>query len=78
MNANKYEEWFTNILTKLPANSVIVMVNASYHSRVVEKMSNSSWKKVNMYSKLVKIKANCFYKTFVKVCTVGKNSQTNL
>jgi hypothetical protein len=60
MNANKYEEWFTNILTKLPANSVIVMDNASYHSRVVEKMSNSSWKKVNMYSKLVKLKANCF------------------
>jgi hypothetical protein len=66
MNANKYEEWFTNILTKLPANSVIVMDNASYHSRVVEKIPNSSWKKVNTYSKLVKIKAIVFDKTFVK------------
>jgi hypothetical protein len=42
------------------------MDNASYHSRVVEKIPNSSWKKVNTYSKLVKIKAIVFDKTFVK------------
>jgi hypothetical protein len=53
---NKFEEWFNNILTKLPANSVIVIDNASYHSRVAERIPNSSWKKVNTYSKLVKIK----------------------
>jgi transposase len=65
MNANKFEEWFTNILTKLPANSVIVMDNASYHSRVVEKIPNSSWKKVNIQNWL-KSKQIVFDKTFVK------------
>ncbi|XP_068912366.1 uncharacterized protein [Tenebrio molitor] len=44
MNANKFEEWFTNILTKLPANSVIVMDNASYHSRALAKVLPEHWK----------------------------------
>jgi transposase len=65
MNANKFEEWFTDILTKLPANSVIVMDNASYHNRVVEKIPNSSWKKVNIQNWL-KSKQIVFDKTFVK------------
>jgi hypothetical protein len=60
MNANKFEEWFTDILTKLPANSVIVMDN-----RVVEKIPNSSWKKVNIQNWL-KSKQIVFDKTFVK------------
>jgi hypothetical protein len=70
MNANKFEEWFTDILTKLPANSVIVMDN-----RVVGQIPNSSWKKVNIQNWL-KSKQIVFDKTFVKA--VGKNSQTNL
>jgi predicted O-methyltransferase YrrM len=49
---HKFEELFTDILTKLPANSVIVMDNASYHNRVVEKIPNSSWKKVNIQNRL--------------------------
>jgi hypothetical protein len=61
MNANKFEEWFTDILTMLPANSVIV----SYHNRVVEKIPNSSWKKVNIQNWL-KSKQIVFDKTFVK------------
>jgi transposase len=60
MNANKFEEWFTDILTKLPANSVIVMDN-----RVAEKIPNSSWKKVNIQNWL-KYKQIVFDKTFVK------------
>jgi hypothetical protein len=41
------------------------MDNASYHNRVVEKIPNSSWKKVNIQNWL-KLKQIVFYKTFVK------------
>ena len=36
MNAKVFEEWFQKVLQLLPDNAVIVMDNASYHSRKVE------------------------------------------
>lgn len=43
-----FEEWFKKILPMLPPNSVIVMDNASYHSRFVEKFPTMKWKKVDI------------------------------
>jgi predicted O-methyltransferase YrrM len=48
MNAQVFENWFQNILEKLEDGAVIVMDNASYHSRLAEKTPVSSWKKAQI------------------------------
>ncbi|XP_050508988.1 uncharacterized protein LOC126886178 [Diabrotica virgifera virgifera] len=46
MDANIFEEWFEeNLLKKLERPSIIVLDNASYHSRVEERFPSSSWTK---------------------------------
>ena len=40
MNAQLFEEWFIKLLRNIP-NSVVVMGNASYHSRQVNKVPTS-------------------------------------
>ena len=42
MNARLFEEWFGKLLKNIPKNSVIIMDNASYHSRQVNKAPTSS------------------------------------
>nr|XP_023012847.1 uncharacterized protein LOC111502901 [Leptinotarsa decemlineata] len=46
MDATVFEEWFKNILVRLPQGSVIVMNNAS--SRRVDKLPTSCWKKADI------------------------------
>jgi transposase len=48
MNAACFEEWFTNILTKVKQNSVIVIDNAPYHSRKANKVPNTKTKKADI------------------------------
>ena len=48
MNASVFEEWFREVLHLLPPNSVVVMDNASYHSRLKEQLPNTSWKKARI------------------------------
>ncbi|XP_023309819.1 uncharacterized protein LOC111692776 isoform X1 [Anoplophora glabripennis] len=48
MNANVFEKWFSEFLKKIPDNSVIVMDNASYHSRKVEAIPTTSTRKIDM------------------------------
>ncbi|XP_063847657.1 uncharacterized protein LOC135095928 [Scylla paramamosain] len=49
MNSTVFEEWFRmQLLPNIPPNSVIVMDNASYHSRQVEKLPTSSWRKADI------------------------------
>ncbi|CAH2013731.1 unnamed protein product [Acanthoscelides obtectus] len=45
MNGEAFENWFLGILPRLKDNSVVVLDNAPYHSRKLEKISNSSFKK---------------------------------
>lgn len=52
MNGTCFEEWFRKVLPMLPPNSVIVMDNASYHSRCVEKFPTMKWKKIDIQSYL--------------------------
>lgn len=48
MNATVFEDWFAKILNCLPTNCVVVMDNASYHSRKTEKVPTTSWKKADI------------------------------
>jgi transposase len=45
MTADVFEEYFEQMLDLIPKNSVIVMDNASYHSRLAEKLPTTAWKK---------------------------------
>jgi transposase len=48
MNGDSFEKWFKNILPQLEENSVIVLDNASYHSRKLEKVPTSASRKVDV------------------------------
>lgn len=45
MNAEVFETWFRQLLANIPEGSCIVMDNAPYHSRVVNRVPSSSWRK---------------------------------
>ena len=54
MTGEHFEEWFhDNLLPKLPSNSLIVMDNASYHSRRIESVPTMSSRKAVMQDWLV-------------------------
>ncbi|XP_047541814.1 uncharacterized protein LOC125074529 [Vanessa atalanta] len=48
MNAAKFENWFKEMLPRLEPNAVVVMDNASYHTRRKEKTPVTSWNKTNI------------------------------
>ncbi|KAJ8911495.1 hypothetical protein NQ315_010867 [Exocentrus adspersus] len=45
MNSTVFEQWFESMLKNLPQNSLIVMDNASYHSRRTEKIPSTGTRK---------------------------------
>ena len=49
MNSETFEHWFVaSLLQNIPARSIIVMDNASYHSRNKSKAPNSGWRKADI------------------------------
>ncbi|XP_050309960.1 uncharacterized protein LOC126745940 [Anthonomus grandis grandis] len=48
MNSDVFEKWFSSVLRLVEPGSVIVIDNAPYHSRRVEKLSTSAWKKADI------------------------------
>lgn len=51
MNADNFEKWFEEkLLINLEEPSLIIMDNASYHSRLVNPIPNKSWNKSNLTS----------------------------
>ncbi|CAH2238480.1 jg14089 [Pararge aegeria aegeria] len=48
MDANKFTDWFTNLLTNLPEQCIIIMDNASYHSVQIDKAPNQAHKKADL------------------------------
>lgn len=48
MDGHNFEKWFDRILTKVDPNAVIVMDNASYHSRKLEKIPTTATRKVDI------------------------------
>jgi predicted O-methyltransferase YrrM len=63
MNSEKFEAWFIKILSLIPQNSVVVLDNAPYHSRVLEKWPTSAWRKEQIKE---------FLKKKNKFCSVTK------
>ncbi|XP_011409426.1 PREDICTED: uncharacterized protein LOC105316296 [Amphimedon queenslandica] len=54
MTGEHFEEWFRDsLLPNVPPNSLIVMNNASYHSRIEEEIPKKSWTKCKMIVWLV-------------------------
>lgn len=45
MDAHNFEKWYEQILNKIPPGSVVVMDNAPYHSRHIEKVPTMNWRK---------------------------------
>ena len=45
MNSEVFEKWFSSVLDSIEPGSVIIMDNAPYHSRRVERIPTSSWRK---------------------------------
>lgn len=45
MNHELFEDWFKHVLISLNEPSLIVLDNASYHSRIINKQPTSSWTK---------------------------------
>ncbi|XP_050508123.1 uncharacterized protein LOC126885573 [Diabrotica virgifera virgifera] len=54
MDADHYEKWFSDILLKIQPGSVIVMDNAPYHSRRVEQLPTTKWRKAEIADWLTK------------------------
>ena len=49
MTGEHFEEWFRDkLLPNVPSNSLIVMNNASYHSRQCEELPVKNWTKKRM------------------------------
>lgn len=45
MNSKCFEDWLKTILPNLRPNAVLVLHNAPYHSRKVERIPTSNWRK---------------------------------
>lgn len=55
MNAELFKKWFVEqLLPNLDKPSIIIMDNASYHSKLIEKIPNKSWKKDDIKNFLIK------------------------
>ncbi|RVE41990.1 hypothetical protein evm_013365 [Chilo suppressalis] len=48
MDAERFQEWFLNLLTNIPPNSTIIMDNAPYHSVQIDKVPTSANKKADL------------------------------
>jgi hypothetical protein len=60
MDGEIYEQYFKDqVLQNLPPNSVIVLDNASYHSRKIESIPTPSWRKAKIQEWM--ISHNTFY-----------------
>ncbi|XP_031354629.1 uncharacterized protein LOC116179062 [Photinus pyralis] len=54
MDTDTYEKWFIDqLIPNIPPNSVIVIDNASYHSRKVEQIPTMSWRKEHIMNWLM-------------------------
>jgi transposase len=77
MTADVFEEYFQQMLDLIPPGSVIVMDNASYHSRKCEKSPTSSWKKADvirwLLEKEIKFEGNMVKKELLAIAQEHKD-----
>lgn len=72
MDSELFEKWFSDqLLPNIPGNSVIVMDNASYHSRQAEKVPNTNTRKRDIISFLrihnISVPENTTIKNLLKI-----------
>lgn len=65
MNAPVFENYFARLLEVIPQDSVIVMDNTSYHSRLSESLPTTNWRKGDIHNWLSS-KNIIFDRSFVK------------
>ena len=76
MNHQTFEEWFAvALLPNIPPNSLIVMDNASYHSRRKEPLPTKSWTKTKMMEWLSS--KGIFYSEKYLKCQIWEIVQSN-
>ena len=79
MNADVFEEYFTQMLDLIPPGSVIVMDNASYHSRQVDRTPTTAWRKGDITGWLSKKKIyfenNMVKKELLALVNLNKESK---
>lgn len=76
MNSDVFEDYFGEMIKFLPASSVVVMDNASYHSRRAEKTPTSSWRKQELIdwltAKGIAFEANLIKKELLAIANLHK------
>ena len=76
MNSDVFEDYFGEMIKFLPADSVVVMDNASYHSRRIEKTPTSSWRKQEIIdwltTKDIEFEPNLIKKELLAIANVHK------
>ena len=77
MNSNVFEDYFGEMIKYLPADSVVVMDNASYHSRRIEKTPTSSWRKQEIIdwltTKSIEFEDNLIKKELLAIANLHKH-----
>lgn len=78
MNGDVFEEYFEQMIQFIPKGSVIVMDNASYHSRLLEPLPTSKWKKDEI-AKWLSSKNLAFDNTMLRaeLLTIAKKHKQN-
>uniref|UniRef100_V5GNK6 Tc1-like transposase DDE domain-containing protein n=1 Tax=Anoplophora glabripennis TaxID=217634 RepID=V5GNK6_ANOGL len=79
MNADVFEEYFTQMLDLIPPGSVIVMDNASYHSRQTERTPTTAWRKADIIQwlsgKNISFETNMVKKELLTLVNLNKDQK---
>ena len=78
MNTKNFEKYFASLFEKLPKNSVIVIDNASYHSRNLDSYPKSNWRKQQLIDWLKEKNITIPHKAFrAELWTMAKVEREN-
>jgi transposase len=76
MNHEFFENWFLQLLQSLSEPSIIILDNASYHSRISKKQPTSSWTKGNIVNWLKENNIQFPEKSFkVELLNIARNNR---
>ncbi|KAJ8917932.1 hypothetical protein NQ315_002627 [Exocentrus adspersus] len=79
MNANVFEEYFSQMLDLIPPGSVIVLDNASYHSWQTEQTPTTAWKRADIIhwlsEKNVSFETNMVKKELLTLVNLNKGDK---
>ena len=76
INAESYEKYFGNICKPLKPNSVIIIDNASYHSRNAEDFPVSKWQKAHLTENKISFKPDALRSEMWTLCKTYRTDKT--